>query len=276
MSRADESPRRSGRPNFERADGVAAAAFKREGKKIVFSRSRQDPLWQQLSRQLEALIYGGKIGANSRIPSETALCEIFGVSRSVIRSALASLATKGLVVKLPRKGMYVTDRILDTDFATSNLNLFEDMLAKGRKVDTDTFELLRTEPDDEEYNALRLSKGEAVVRVGRVFWIDGQPITCTRMTFPARKVPGFERFDIEGKSILGLVRDKFGRRAHRAERWFNAVMPCAEVVDRMGVPPNRPLIWIESITFERDGTPLEYYRAHYDSNTARIHVSVSD
>ncbi|MDE0306073.1 MAG: GntR family transcriptional regulator [Albidovulum sp.] len=276
MSGAGGHSRRSGRPNFERADRAAAAAFRREGEKIVFSRSRQDPLWQQLSRQLEALIYGGQIAANSRIPSETALCEIFGVSRSVIRNSLASLATKGLVVKLPRKGIYVADRVCDTDFVTSNLNLFEDMLAKGRNIDTDTFELLRTKPDDEECNALRLSKGEEVVRVGRVFWIDGQPITCTRMTFPARKVPGFEFCDIEGRSILGLVREKYGRRAHRAERWFNAVMPCAEVVDRMGVPPDLPLIWIESITFETDGSPLEYYRAHYVSNTARIHISVSD
>ena len=276
MNRLSRHPRRAGRPNFEASDGVATAAFRQECEKIAFSRSGQEPLWQQLSRQLERLIFSGKIAANSRIPSEPALCEIFGVSRPVVRNALANLATKGLVVKLPRKGMYVADRVRDTDFATSNINLFEDMLAKGRKIDTNTFELLRTAPDDEEFEALRLSKDEEVVRVGRVFWIDGQPITCTRMTFPAQKVPGFENFDVEGRSILGLIKEKYGRSAHRAERWFSAEMPCAEVVEQMGVPPDRPLIWIESITFERDGSPLEFYRAHYDSSTARIHVSVSD
>ena len=276
MNRSDGNGRRSGRPNYERADGISTAVFRREGQTVVLSRENRAPLWQQLSNQLENLIYSGKIAEKSRIPSEPALCEIFDVSRPVIRKALASLSAKGLVVKLPRKGIYVGDRVLDADFVTTNLNLFEDMLARGRKVDTDTFELRRTAPDQEEAKALGLAERDEVVRVGRVFWIDGQPITCTRMTFPAEKVPGFENFDVEGQSILGLISEVFGRRAYRAERWFNAVMPNAEVIERMGIPPNRPLIWIESIAFERDGSPLEFYRAHYDSNAARIHVSVSD
>ena len=172
--------------------------------------------------------------------------------------------------------MYVGNRARDTDFVTTNLNLFEDMIARGRNVTTETFEFQRTAPDAEEAQALRLGEGEEVVRVGRVFWIDGLPITCTRMTFPAAKVPGFEELDVEGQSILGMVRDRYGRRLHRAERWFNAVMPDDEVVARTGVPRDKPLIWIESLAFEQDGSPLEFYRAHYVSQTARIHISVSD
>lgn len=268
--------KRAGRPSFDKSDGYAAEIFLREGRRIVLSREADEPLWQQLSNQLENLIYSGKIAPHSRIPSEPALCEVFDVSRPVVRTALGALSDKGLVVKLPRKGMYVGDRSRDTDFVTTNLNLFEDMIARGKKVETDTFELIRTNPDEQEIAALRLSEGEEVVRVGRVFWIDGQPITCTHMSFPAAKVPGLERIDVESQSILGLVRDRYGRSPYRAERWFNAVMPSEEAVERMGVPIDRPLIWIESLALERDGTPLEFYRAYYNSDTAKIHVSVSN
>lgn len=268
--------RRTGRPSFDEADGLAAEVFRHEGQRIVLSRDDSAPLWQQLSNQLENLIYSGKIAPRSRIPSEPALCEIFGVSRQVVRNAIGALSTKGLVVKLPRKGMFVGNPPRETDCVTSNLSLFEDMAARGVRVSTKTFELVRTAPDDREKEALELGPGEEVVRVGRVFWIDDRPITCTRMSFPAKKVQGLETLDVEGRSIFGLVRERYDRRPHRAERWFAATMPDAETAERMGVPIDEPMIWIESIAFESDGTPLEFYRAHYNSNTARIHVSVSE
>lgn len=268
--------RKTGRPSFDEADGHAAEVFRQEGRRIVLSRDDAAPLWQQLCNQLENLIYSGKIAPRSRIPSETALCEIFRVSRPVVRKALGALSTRGLVVKLPRKGMFVGNPPRETDCITSNLSLFEDMAARGVRVSTKTFELIRTEPDDRERESLELGPGEEIVRVGRVFWIDDRPITCTRMSFPATKVQGLETLDVEGRSIFGLVRERYGRRPHRAERWFAATMPDAETAERMGVPAEIPMIWIESIAYEADGTPLEYYRAHYNSDTARIHVSVSE
>lgn len=268
--------KRSGRPSFEKVDGIAAEIFTREAGRIVLSRSSDMPLWQQLANQLENLIYSGKIAQRSRIPSEPALCDLFQVSRPVVRNALGALASKGLVVKLPRKGMFVGMPPRESGFVTTNLSLFDDMMARGADIKTRTYELERVAPDEQERDALQLSEGEDVVRVNRVFWIDDQPITYTHMSFPARKVPGFENTDLEGQSILGMVRTLYGRRATRAERWFSAAMPSARAQERMGVPADQPLIWIESVAFEADGSPLEFYRAYYNSNTARIHVSVSD
>lgn len=248
----------------------------REGRRIVMSRADPLPLWEQLSNQLENLIYSGKLAPKSRIPSEPALCDLFGVSRNVVRIAISALAAKGLVIKLPRKGMFVGLPPRESAFLTSNLSLFDDMLARGAQISTKTFKLEKGQPDEQEFDALQLTEGEEVVRLSRVFWIDGEPITYTHMSFPAAKVPGFEAMEIEGRSILGMIRDLYGRRPKRAERWFTAAMPTKDAHERMGVPADQPLIWIESIAFEADGTPLEFYRAFYNSGTARIHISVTD
>lgn len=150
------------------------------------------------------------------------------------------------------------------------------MLARGVKVETKTYEVTRVEADEDEVTGLKLAPGDQVVRLKRVFWVDGDPITYTRMSFPAAKVPGFEREDVEGRSILGMIRDLYGRSVVRAERNFAATLPTPEAQERMQVSEYDPLIWIESIGFEADGTPLEYYRAFYDSRAANIRVSVSD
>lgn len=38
-------------------------------------------------------------------------------------------------------------------------------------------------------------------------------------------------------------------------------MPDEQAVDLMGVSPADPMIWIESLAYEADGSPLEFYRA---------------
>lgn len=266
---------RTGRPSFEKSSGLETSVFRTEAKRIILSRQAKLPLWQQLADQLENLIYRGKIAPGSRIPSEPALCELFDVSKSVVRAAISALAAKGLVNKLPRTGMFVGKPPQQTDILTTNLNLFDDMLARGVKIRTVTFDIQRASPDEAEANFLQLEPDQDVVRIGRIFWLDDKPFTYTHMSFPHNKVAGLEDMEIEGQSILGLVREKFGREAYRADRWLSAKMPSQAVADGMGVPIDRPLIWVESIAFEADGSPLEFYRAYYNSDTARIHISVS-
>ncbi|MEQ8956086.1 MAG: GntR family transcriptional regulator, partial [Gammaproteobacteria bacterium] len=42
-------------------------------------------LSSHVSGQLESMICNGKIPVDSKLPTETTLCEMFGVSRTVIR-----------------------------------------------------------------------------------------------------------------------------------------------------------------------------------------------
>lgn len=266
--------RSRGRPAYDETDRFAADNFHRVGAGFVLNRDEPTPLWIQLRNQIENAIQSGDLAPHSRIPSEQALCEIFGVSRPVVRSALSALATDGLAVKMPRKGIFVGSPKPETDFITSNLSVFGDMTARGYDVTTNTFEFRRTRPDLQEQKALRLSETGSVVRIGRVYSIDRRPITCTYIALPGDKVPGLENLDIENKSIFGTLQERYGLAPKRAERWFTAAMPSDDAVELMGVSPTEPMIWIESVACEADGSPLEFYRAFYNSKAARIHISI--
>lgn len=53
--------------------------------------------FQQVADQLREAILGGALVAGDRLPTESELCERFGVSRSTVREALRTLASEGLV-----------------------------------------------------------------------------------------------------------------------------------------------------------------------------------
>ncbi|WP_106475746.1 FadR/GntR family transcriptional regulator [Phytohalomonas tamaricis] len=71
---------------------------------------QQGSLSLQVSKQLEALIVSGNIAVGDKLPTENALCDMFGVSRTVIREAITHLKSLGLVET--RRG--VGTRILRT------------------------------------------------------------------------------------------------------------------------------------------------------------------
>lgn len=276
MNEISRKRRFAGRPSYEDTEGHALEIFKRECSHVFLSRDAPAPLWEQLYQHLENLILSGKLALGSRIPTEPILCDLFGVSKPVVRHAITALAAKGLVLKIPRKGMFVAERPKESGFITSNISLFDDMIARGATIDTQTFEFVKAPADAQEQAGLGLGEGDQVFRITRVFRIDGRAITHSVMSFPASALPGFDHDSFKGGSIQGVIKQKYGLSIVRADRWLNAEVPPGVVLDRMGIDERRPMIFIESIGHANSGTRLEYYRAYYDSDVARIRLSVSD
>lgn len=275
LNKHADKKRFAGRPSFEAAESHADAVFRKECQHVNLSKEASSPPWQQLYVQLETLILSGKLIAKSQVPSEPLLCEFFSVSKPVVRHAISALANKGLVIKMPRKGMFVGERPKESGFVISNLSLFDDMIARGAKIDTETFDFGTYPTDEDEQRGLDLAEGDEVIRITRVFKIDETPSTYSVMSFPAALLPGFDRNAIRGQSILAVVLNNCGLKIVRAERWLDAVVPPKLMCHRMG-QDLKPMVAIESVGYNSDGTRIEYYRANYDSSAARIKISVSD
>ena len=252
-------------------DAVAASLFHRVKAKAFADRSSAAPLWVQVRNALAEAI-DPSIPVDSRIPSEQALCGLFGVSRPVVREALDALVGEGRLVKIARRGVFTARRRENADFLTNAIGVFEDMTAKGHAVSTRTFDLRRAPASDPERKALSLPRGAEVVRVVRVYLVDGRPLTFTHIAIPAHRAPDLETLLQEGQSIFGLLRSRFGLTAMRAERWFDAVTANAEQAERLGIAVGQPLIGIESLALCADGLPLEHYEAVYNPSVARMHV----
>ena len=70
----------------------------------------KQPLHISISEQLKNQIETGQYEPGERLPSEFDLGELFGVSRTTIRRAIANLIQQGLVTTQQGKGIFVSDR----------------------------------------------------------------------------------------------------------------------------------------------------------------------
>lgn len=73
-------------------------------------------LSREVADRLQAEILSGKIEPGSRLPTEAALMRAMGVSRTVIREAVAALRAEGLVVTRQGVGAFVANDVRERPF----------------------------------------------------------------------------------------------------------------------------------------------------------------
>ncbi|MFB8770940.1 GntR family transcriptional regulator [Nocardiopsis alba] len=65
-----------------------------------------EPIYRQIARVITERIKDGTYPPNRLVPSESAVCEEFNVSRRTARSVYALLTEQGWVVRVPGRGTF--------------------------------------------------------------------------------------------------------------------------------------------------------------------------
>lgn len=111
----------------------------------------------QVSAELRQSIQSGSVKAGDKLPSEAKLTEAFGVSRTVIREAIAALRADGLVEARQGAGVFVREappqealpfQDLDYNRISSVIELLE--LRTGVEVEAAGLAAVRRSPQQEE------------------------------------------------------------------------------------------------------------------------------
>lgn len=121
----------------QRRDGVSTKASRRSsfnGLGVARDELKSDRVAAELERQ----IFSGELPTGTRLPTESELCDILGVSRSVVRDAIRSLVARGLVTVKQGQGMTVAEpndasfsQALITLLVRSDLTMGDVVTARG-------------------------------------------------------------------------------------------------------------------------------------------------
>jgi len=237
-------------------------------------RDSKEPLWQQLVAVLRDAIETGTLAPDQALPSEADLIDRYGVSRTVVREALAELVRRGQIYKIRAKGSFVSPPRRDLSFIGSNAGSSEDLSGTGRTVVTHVLSLDEGEADEHEAPALRVPEGTPVLRMRRLRTVDGTPWLLVRTTLPRDRFAGLLKANLENRSLYDHLRRTYGVSPAGADRWLKAVIPSAEEAALLELSPGTPALDIESVAWDDDGQPFEYYHALHRSDESRFYVGV--
>lgn len=170
-------------------------------KQILSSRM---PTYLGVYNSLYSDIVNGVYNANEFLPGETALAEIYGVSRNTLRQALAILNEDGLISKSQGKGTVVHS--IDQKNPTEHLKnpLVECCKKSVDEVNTDyNFGT----PTDIAIERLQLTKSDLVLAGITVYYCEGETLGYSFIQIPAELLSELD-IDISQEKLIQRLLNK--------------------------------------------------------------------
>ena len=236
------------------------------------------PLWSQVKQSLLKMISDNALGIHAALPSESALCERFGVSRTVVREALNQLVYEHVIYKRQGKGAFVSGRREEQNFVGSVVGFSGELLDKHKRITRRVLVQRVSTPSQRAQSFLRLPPGDGiesrVVEVSRVQMVEGIPRILVHHSIPEQLTPGLDQVPLQARSLYDVLQKQYGLIFKRADRWIEAVTPTPEEADLLEIPHTSPLLAIESCAMSEQGRPIEYYRALFRTDLASLHLQI--
>jgi GntR family transcriptional regulator len=209
---------------------------------------------------------------SSRGPaSEDELCKIHNVSRTTVRLALQQLESEDLVKKIQGKGTFVTtnqSQIVHHMMAPIT-SFTEHMKELGRQPETRLLHsqvIQASAPFDE---ILQVPAGSPVSKLVRLRLADGEPVAHEVCYIPWHLAPGVSNEDLTG-SLFEVLREKYGLKVIRSFDTLKPIIISDELARLLLIEPNSPSIYIQTVSYLDDNTPVEYSESVFRSDTANF------
>ena len=198
---------------------------------------------------------GWQVG--DRIPSESKLCEEFGVSSITMRRAVGTLVSEGLLVRLQGKGTFVTADHAIVQGPPDLTSFTQDMVTRGWGSSSRLVGITIEPGPSDICLRLGVSAGSALTRIERVRLADGQPIAIQVAYLPSISFPGLERFDFERESLYEVLRSRYEVQASAAREMYRASTATKAEARMLEVPSGSPVFRATRLTVDSLGNHIE-------------------
>ncbi len=234
------------------------------------------PYYFQLSELLEAEIVSGHWEPGARLPAEPEISKQLGLSRTTIRQALGRLEQRGFVQRRKGQGTFVAESEPRTWLLQSSGGFFEEEFGRmGRLVRSDVLRsIVRGPLPPWATSALGLA-GPQGGTLERVRAVDGLVAMYVVNHLPPGLAEHVLPLDDPNESLYQRLKDRAETETAGGRRMLEAVRAEERLAKLLELPVGAPLIFVESVSWDRNLRPFDCYQAWLRSDRMRIDVSVS-
>lgn len=236
------------------------------------------PLYYQLQEVLKERIESGVWQPGDAIPSEPDMAAAFGVSRVVVRQALAILEDDRQIVRQKGRGTFVAETKLN-----ARAGGLSRMLAMPRPPDISikVLDIRTTEGAESIHTKLGCSASEALLRATTVLSLKGIPLAITYSFFRLRDVRWLQTVAVPGRDLpADLTLPKSTVELAQSEVSIETSQCGQFEADRFGIAHRSAVFLVLCTEFRRlpkktATVPFEVARAEYRGDLLKFDLEVS-
>lgn len=228
------------------------------------ARAERKTLTEIAEQELRQAIARGTFRPGAQLPTEAELCQMLGVSRTVVREALRVLEENGLVTRRHGVGTFVRDHPILKNL-NFNFGITEMIESAGFKPGTSHLAIQSETADQEKAEQLRVPLGTPLVTVERVRTADGRPVVYSLDTLPESVLQRAE-FDpqlLRTQSIYNFLQTSLGRVIDYGIARLLPVTAPDFVTEKLELPPGALTLYIVQTDYSPNDEPLVYSREYH-------------
>lgn len=235
--------------------------------------SKRVPSYIKVYEKIKEDILNGTYPIGSLIPREADLCDLFGVSRTTIRKAMARIEQEGFVHIRQGSGTEVLD--YRTTQKLNHVTSFSETLeARGYVVSSKSVHIDFCVPPESILDDLNLPHDSQVIRVQRIQLANGKPITIMTNYIIPELVPGIIADTGKFVSLYKHMESKYGIEITSARDTIKGKAADFLEAQSLELKIGGPLLVDYRITFSH-GKPIEAVVMLVDATKYEFSINLS-
>ena len=232
------------------------------------------PLYTQVKENLRERILDGSYPAHAKLPAESELSTIFGVSRITVRQALSDLQKEGVIFKIPGKGTFVSKPKAFQQL-TQLEGFGEAMSRMGYEIYNQVISHKSIAAPTLVAQQLKLAPGTLITEIKRVRHLNREPVSL-ELTYLAHDIgERLRKEDLAGRDIFLILENDYGIALGRADLQIDAMLADDTLAHALRIEEGTAVLRIERLTHGADGTPLDFEYLYFRGDAFQYRLQIA-
>ena len=232
------------------------------------------PLHAQLREEVRARILDGSYAAHDRLPPESEMSSLFGVSRITVRQALGDLQKEGVIFRVPGKGTFVS-RPTPSQQLTRLEGFGEAMSRQPYEIYNEVIDQLRVAASAVVAQRLGLAEGTPVSQIRRIRHLNRAPVSY-ETTFVTDAIGERLRHeDLARRDIFLILENDYGIALGHADVAIDAVNASPVMAAALQVGQGSALLRMERLTHTAAGQPLDFEYLYFRGDAFQHRLQIA-
>lgn len=222
---------------------------------------------EQVNQIIRQRIRDGIYPPGGRMPSEGELALELGISRSTLRTAMASLVSEGLVLRRQGDGTFVNRHGFEVRAQFQNFWSFTRLIEEsGFSPEVTIVQMIYRPGSEKEIHDLEILNVDLTEMFvfQRLFKAQGRPVIFSTNVIPAAFLVKKPETYRPQQSLNEFLREYTDQEIVYSTSDVIAVLPAPELSAALQIDPAIPILQLQDVFYNRDGRPVAIGENYYN------------
>lgn len=242
--------------------------------KLNIAKLNRLPTSSVVKDKLKQMVKDNKLSLGSKLPVETELANMLGVSRSSLREAFHILEEEGIIVRRHGIGTFIREEVrLARNPLEVNFGVSEVIESMGLRAGTTELQIVRDKASSSISERLKIDKGSSIVILKRVRTADEKPIVYSTDILPETTLGKVNIPESFRGSLYKFLERKCGQKIDYSVAKIIPTLANAEICQKLEVSPKSVFLLIEQVDYDIKDQPIEYSKEYWRPDLIEFTIS---